>query len=59
MGINECIIVEDLYNSFQKLKVTMTKHPSSFKLNGDLKTKNEEVKDVKVILYDGKQGEGQ
>ena len=37
----------------------MTKHPSSFKLNGDLKTKNEEVKDVKVILYDGKQGEGQ
>lgn len=42
------------YCLFQNLKVTMTKHPTSFKLNGDLKTKNDQVKDTKVILYDGK-----
>lgn len=42
------------YCFLQNLKVTMTKHPTSFKLNGDLKTKNDQVKDTKVILYDGK-----
>lgn len=39
--------------TLQNLKVTMTKHPTSFKLNGDLKTKNDQVKDTKLILYDG------
>lgn len=42
------------YCLLQNLKVTMTKHPTSFKLNGDLKTKNDQVKDTKLILYDGK-----
>jgi hypothetical protein len=31
----------------------MTKHPTCFKLVGDLKTKNEEVVDKPVVLYDG------
>lgn len=35
--------------------VTMRKHPSSFKLNGDLFEKNEDAKqgDDEVILYEG------
>lgn len=39
--------------TLQHLKVTMTKHPSSFKLGGDLKVRNEQVKDTKAVLYDG------
>ncbi|KAK3084549.1 hypothetical protein FSP39_015202 [Pinctada imbricata] len=39
--------------TLQGLKVTMTKHPTSFKLGGHLKTKLEEVKDDSVVLYDG------
>ena len=31
----------------------MRKHPSSFKLDGDLKAKNAAVKDEAVTLYDG------
>ena len=40
-------------NIFQALKVAMTKHPTCFKLVGDLKTMNEEVVDKPVVLYDG------
>ncbi|XP_033748497.1 putative L-aspartate dehydrogenase [Pecten maximus] len=39
--------------TLQALRVTMTKHPSSFKLNGDLKTKNDHVVDKPVVLYEG------
>ncbi|XP_046568581.1 putative L-aspartate dehydrogenase isoform X1 [Haliotis rubra] len=39
--------------TLQALKVTMTKHPSSFKLNGQLKVKNDQVTDTKKVLYDG------
>jgi len=35
------------------LKVTMKKHPSSFRLLGDLVEKNNQVGDKPVILYDG------
>jgi len=35
------------------LTITMTKHPSSFKLNGHLEHKNADVKDEKVELYRG------
>jgi len=35
------------------LTVTMRKHPSSFKLNGDLKLKNEQVGSEAVDLYHG------
>ncbi|KAK4292971.1 hypothetical protein Pmani_034294 [Petrolisthes manimaculis] len=35
------------------LKVTMIKHPSCFKLEGELKAKNESVKESKVTLYEG------
>ena len=33
--------------------VTMKKHPSSFKLNGDLAQTNSKVKDQAVVLYEG------
>ena len=33
--------------------MTMTKHPSSFKLSGAMKEKNELVKDEPVVLYEG------
>lgn len=39
--------------TLQALKVSMTKHPTCFKLNGDLKTKNDQVTDKKVVLYEG------
>lgn len=39
--------------TLQALKVTMKKHPSSFKLEGDLKLKNDQVIDKAVSLYDG------
>ncbi|XP_048252420.1 putative L-aspartate dehydrogenase isoform X2 [Haliotis rufescens] len=39
--------------TLQALKVTMTKHPSSFKLNGHLNVKNDQVKDTRTVLYDG------
>ncbi|XP_063396529.1 aspartate dehydrogenase domain-containing protein-like [Mytilus trossulus] len=39
--------------TLQALKVTMTKHPSSFKLEGDLKKKIEEVSEEPLVLYDG------
>ncbi|XP_060075992.1 aspartate dehydrogenase domain-containing protein-like isoform X1 [Ylistrum balloti] len=39
--------------TLQALKVTMKKHPSSFKLNGDLKITNEQVLDNAVVLYQG------
>ena len=32
----------------------MKKHPSSYKLNEPLKTRNEQVKSGAVVLYDGK-----
>ncbi|XP_033126683.1 putative L-aspartate dehydrogenase [Anneissia japonica] len=36
------------------LKVTMTKHPTCFKLNGELKEKNAKVKEGEIVtLYDG------
>ena len=31
----------------------MKKHPSAFKLTGELIQKNKEVKDEAVVLYDG------
>lgn len=38
----------------QDLKVTMIKHPSCFKLSGDLQNKNAQVSGKeKVILYEG------
>ncbi|XP_045583336.1 aspartate dehydrogenase domain-containing protein isoform X2 [Procambarus clarkii] len=40
--------------TLKALKVTMTKHPSSFKLKGDLEVKNAQVcGNESVILYDG------
>ena len=45
------LIVSFIIN--QALKITMTKHPDSFKLCGDLKTKNAAVTDKAVVLYDG------
>lgn len=39
--------------TLQALKVTMTKHPSSFKLEGHLKAMNDSVADAPVVLYDG------
>jgi len=35
------------------LKVTMKKHPSCYKLNEPLKSRNEQVKSEAVVLYDG------
>lgn len=35
------------------LKVTMKKHPSGFKLNEPLKSRNEQVNTEPVVLYDG------
>lgn len=35
------------------LKVTMKKHPTAFKLCGDLIEKNKQVSDKAVVLYDG------
>eukprot|EP00112_Aurelia_sp_Birch-Aquarium-sp1_P024191 Seg752.13 transcript_id=Seg752.13/GoldUCD/mRNA.D3Y31 product="putative L-aspartate dehydrogenase" protein_id=Seg752.13/GoldUCD/D3Y31 len=35
------------------LRVAMKKHPSAFKLTGNLVRKNEEVRDQAVVLYDG------
>ena len=35
------------------LTVTMRKHPASFKLEGELREKNKEVKDGPVVLYHG------
>lgn len=40
-------------NSLKGLKVTMKKHPSSFKLVGELVKKNEQVGEDPVILYEG------
>jgi len=37
----------------QALKITMTKHPSCFKLNGYLKEKNASVTDEVITLYEG------
>ncbi|XP_035691956.1 putative L-aspartate dehydrogenase [Branchiostoma floridae] len=39
--------------SLKGLKVTMRKHPSSFKLNGSLKEKNDNIGADAVVLYDG------
>ncbi|XP_064612812.1 aspartate dehydrogenase domain-containing protein-like [Liolophura sinensis] len=39
--------------TLQALKITMKKHPSSFKLEGELKIKNDEVKSDAVVLFDG------
>ncbi|XP_072026436.1 aspartate dehydrogenase domain-containing protein-like [Amphiura filiformis] len=39
--------------SLKGLRVTMRKHPSSFKLNSPLKEKNDEIEDKQVVLYDG------
>merc|ERR1712203_365176 len=35
------------------LSVTMRKHPASFKLEGELRERNREVKDEAVVLYHG------
>ncbi|XP_015748473.1 PREDICTED: putative L-aspartate dehydrogenase [Acropora digitifera] len=40
--------------TLQGLKVTMKKHPSCYKLNEPLKTRNDQVKSDAVVLYDGK-----
>ena len=37
----------------QGLKVTMKKHPSSYKLNEPLKSRNAQVKSEATVLYDG------
>lgn len=39
--------------SLQGLRVTMSKHPSSFKLNGSLEEKNKLVGDEPTTLYEG------
>jgi len=39
--------------TLQKLKVTMTKHPSCLKLTGSLKEQNERVTDERTLLYEG------
>ncbi|XP_041377279.1 putative L-aspartate dehydrogenase isoform X2 [Gigantopelta aegis] len=39
--------------TLKALKITMTKHPNSFKLCGDIKAKNAAVTDKAVVLYDG------
>ncbi|KAF6031285.1 ASPDH [Bugula neritina] len=39
--------------TLQALKITMTKHPSCFKLNGYLKEKNASVTDEVITLYEG------
>ncbi|XP_069057105.1 aspartate dehydrogenase domain-containing protein isoform X2 [Pleurodeles waltl] len=38
---------------FMALKVTMTKHPNSFKLEGRLRELNQEVKSKRTLLYEG------
>lgn len=40
-------------NPLQGLKVTMIKHPSCFKLEGELKARNETVQESRVTLYEG------
>ncbi|RUS78631.1 hypothetical protein EGW08_013601 [Elysia chlorotica] len=40
--------------TLQALKVTMKKHPTCFKLSGELEVLNKTVKDKAVILYDDK-----
>ena len=39
--------------SLKELTVTMKKHPSSFKLNGEMAVINGNVKEKAVVLYDG------
>ena len=39
--------------TLQALRVTMTKHPSSFRLESPLKEKNDAVSEERVVLYDG------
>ncbi|XP_014340532.1 aspartate dehydrogenase domain-containing protein [Latimeria chalumnae] len=39
--------------TLKSLKVTMTKHPSSFKLEGPLKELNKKAMDGRLVLYDG------
>ncbi|KAL5016345.1 hypothetical protein ScPMuIL_005934 [Solemya velum] len=39
--------------SLQGLKVTMTKHTTSFKLQGELKDKNDLVTNTSTVLYEG------
>ncbi|GFO16395.1 L-aspartate dehydrogenase [Plakobranchus ocellatus] len=39
--------------TLQALKVTMTKHPTCFKLSGELEAVNDTVTDKPVVLYDG------
>ncbi|XP_013786110.1 putative L-aspartate dehydrogenase [Limulus polyphemus] len=41
------------HGTLKGLKVTMSKHPSCLKLVGELQSKNEQVKDHAVILYQG------
>ncbi len=50
---NENVEFASFFFSFQALRVTMRKHPSSFKLNDPLKEKNDEITDKPVVLYDG------
>lgn len=40
-------------NSLKALKVTMKKHPSCFKVLGEVAEKNKTVGDIPVVLYDG------
>eukprot|EP00093_Oithona_nana_P002967 02967.XXX_101935_103072_1 [CDS] Oithona nana genome sequencing. len=39
--------------SLKGVTVTMRKHPSSFKLNGDIAEKNAQVTDQELVLYEG------
>ncbi|XP_074642864.1 aspartate dehydrogenase domain-containing protein-like [Tubulanus polymorphus] len=39
--------------TLQKLKVTMSKHPSCFRLNGELFEKNKSVTTERTVLYEG------
>ncbi|XP_059149161.1 aspartate dehydrogenase domain-containing protein-like [Physella acuta] len=39
--------------TLQALKVTMKKHPASYKLNGEIESINKTVTDSPVVLYDG------
>ncbi|KAM4651055.1 aspartate dehydrogenase domain-containing protein [Discoglossus pictus] len=40
-------------NTLKGLKITMTKHPRSFKLEGHLAEMNQQATDGKIVLYEG------
>jgi len=40
-------------NALKELRITMTFHPNSLKLDGDLKTLNDSITDKPIVLYKG------